>query len=152
MKKGISMLIVLFVMVIIVFIGVNIFLNYNNSSITTAVPIIENIVEEIVEPEVIVKESTSIEGKYNHDEYQQKIDEVAKEYGAVGVSVALVDDGKVIDTFSYGSAIKGQLPMTENTKVRIASISKVFLGLATMISVENETMSLDEDIGTYWGF
>ena len=45
------------------------------------------------------------------------------------MSVALIENGKVIDTFAYGSAIKGELPMTEDTKVRIESISKVFLGI-----------------------
>lgn len=100
-----------------------------------------------LDPEII-----TVEGKYNHDEYQQKIEKIAKDYGSDAVSVALIENGKVIDTFAYGSAIKGELPMTADTKVRIASISKVFLGIATMISVENGTMSLDEDIGTYWGF
>lgn len=146
------MLIILLIMVVIVFVGVELFLEYKNNSISTVSYINENIENENFESNEIAVENTSIEGQYDHEEYQQKIDEVSKKYGTAGVSVALIDDGKVIDTFSYGSAIKGQLKMTENTKVRIASISKVFLGLATMISVENGTMSLDEDIGTYWGF
>lgn len=113
---------------------------------------IDSIDENVEEDKIIVENDMSIEGKYNHDEYQEKIDKVAKEYGAVGVSVALIEDGKVIDTFSYGNAIKGKLKMSEDTKVRAASVSKVLLGIATMISVENGKISLDEDIGTYWGF
>lgn len=152
MKKSLSMIIILLIMLVISFVGVKLFLNYKDSSISTVASINENVENKEVEPEVIIIENTSIEGQYDHNEYQQKIDKVAKKYGAVGVSVALIDDGKVIDTFVYGSAIKGKIPMTEDTKVRIASISKIFLGLATMISVENGTMSLDEDISTYWGF
>jgi len=152
MKKGINICIILLIMFVIAFVSATLFLNDKESSIETIAPIHENVEEEGVEPEAIVMEDTSIEGKYSHDVYQEKIDKVAKEYGAKGVSVALIENGKVIDTFSYGSAIKGELPMTEDTKVRIASISKVFLGIATMISVEEGTMSLDEDIGTYWGF
>ena len=90
--------------------------------------------------------------KYNHNTYQEKIEEIARKYNAVGLSVALVANGKVIDTFLFGDAVKGELVMTEDTKIRIASISKIYIGLATMLSVEDEKMSLDEDIGTYWGF
>ena len=142
--------------------------DFEKASINT---IIENKEEEQkeIEPEIIIVyldediedktdgtyeiiEDDSIKGLYNHEEYQQKINKVAKDYNAVGMSVALIDNGEIIDTFEYGSAIKNELPMTEDTKVRIASISKVFLGIATMISVEENTMSLDEDISKYWGF
>ena len=155
MKKGISLVLVIFIIIlfgVIAGLGVYWFIDYKNSSISTVASTNDTVESNIQEPEVVIIEDKSIEGKYDHDEYQQKIDKVAKDYGAVGVSVALIENGKVIDTFAYGSAIKGELPMTEDTKVRIASISKVFLGIATMISVENGTMDLDEDIGTYWGF
>ena len=114
----------------------------------------ENIVGEgiVKEPEnkVITVELTSAEGMYNYDEFQAQIDKIARKYGAIGVSVAFFDEGKVIDTFTYGDAIRGRQEMTEDTKVRIASISKIFVGLATMFSCEKGTMDLDEDIGTYW--
>lgn len=109
----------------------------------------ENLEEE---EEIIIIEDKRIEGKYEHNLYQEQVEEISKQYGAVGVSVALIEKGKVIDTFTYGSAVKGEKEMTADTKIRIASISKVFVGIATMISVEEGTMTLDEDIGTYWGF
>lgn len=141
------------------------FIDYINSKENTIISIDEVVGDENIETsetttedenmkisETIIVEDNSIEGKYDHNEILQNIIEVSKRYGAIGVSTALIENGKIIDTFSYGSAIKGELSMTEDTKVRIASISKVFVGLATMISVENGTMNLDEDISAYWGF
>ncbi|MBP3256129.1 MAG: beta-lactamase family protein [Clostridia bacterium] len=127
--------------------------NISNNNITKNT-IDENIINEniIEEPEnkVITVELTSAEGMYDHDAYQAQIEKIARKYGATGVSVAFFDEGKVIDTFLYGYAIKGRQEMTDDTKVRIASISKIFVGLATMFSCEKRTMDLDEDIGTYW--
>lgn len=162
MKKGLSIVtaILLLILLFLVEIGIIAFMHYKNRpySVSSVAYKDENektineieYIETKTEPEIIEEET--IEGKYNHDEYKEKIDEIAKKYGTVGLSIALVDNGKVIDTFSYGDAIKGELQMTEDTKIRIASISKVFLGIATMISVENGTMTLDEDIGNHWGF
>lgn len=156
MKNNTSKLVILLLIMLIIISVVTIFVlkKYKEDSITALNNTNENIQEETYEIEVLVEEEEDIgiEGKYDHEEYQIKVEEIAKKYGTVGISVALIDNGKVIDTFAYGSAIKGQLPMTEDTKVRIASISKIFIGLATMLSVEKGTMSLDEDIGTYWGF
>ncbi len=87
-----------------------------------------------------------------HEQFQTEIDAIAKKYGAVGLSVAYVENGRVADTFAYGYAIRNDVPMTADTKIRVASLSKVLVGLATMFSVENGIMSLDESIGTYWGF
>ena len=159
MEKGINLVLLILItlativaMIFAIFLFLDVKAQTNEvispTTFTTSTPVANNEVHK----EVIPVESKSIEGKYSHNEYQKKIDEIAEEFDAVGLSVALVDEGKVIDTFAYGDAIKGNLQMSEDTKVRIASVSKIFVGLATMISVENGTMTLDEDISKYWGF
>lgn len=78
------------------------------------------------------------------------IAQIAEKYHAVSLSVAVIENGEVTDTFAYGWATKGTTPMTPDTKQRIASISKVVLGMETMARLQAGDLSLDEPIGTYW--
>lgn len=96
--------------------------------------------------------SAEIETKGVHNAVQSKIEEVAQKYGASGVEVAIIKNGQVADTFSYGWSTKGVDPMTTDTKIRIASISKVILGMETMRLREKGVVNLDTSIGEYWGF
>ena len=82
---------------------------------------------------------------------QLAVDEAATKYGAICVQVAVIKGGAVTDTFAYGWATRDTDPMTANHKVRIASISKVAVGVAAMILREDGIIDLDESIGTYWG-
>ena len=86
-----------------------------------------------------------------HREIQAKVDAMGAKYGAVGMQVAVIEDGRLTDTYTYGWATKGSAPMTEDHKIRVASITKVGVGLAAMILREDGVVSLDESIGTYWG-
>lgn len=86
-----------------------------------------------------------------HSEIQAKVDAVGSKYGAVGMQVAVIENGHVTDTFTYGWATKGSVPMTPDHKIRVASITKVGVGLAAMILREDGVVNLDESIGTYWG-
>lgn len=87
-----------------------------------------------------------------HEVIQYKIDEIAKKYHAVGVSVSVVQNGEVVDSYSYGWAVKNVNPMTENSKIRVASISKVILGMEAMKLQEKGAVNIDASIGDYWGF
>lgn len=86
-----------------------------------------------------------------HDEIQKQIDAIAAKYGAMGLQAAVVENGEVTDSFSYGWAVKGVTPMTADHKIRSASITKVAVGMAAMILNEDGVIDLDESIGTYWG-
>lgn len=97
-----------------------------------------------------VKEAGSA-SQENHEDIQKKIDAVAAKYGAVGVQVAVVEGGRVADAYAYGWATRGSDKMTPNHKTRIASITKVGVGLAAMALYEDGVVSLDEGIGAYWG-
>ncbi len=79
------------------------------------------------------------------------MDATAAKYGAVGLQVAVIEDGRVTDTYAYGWATKGTDRMTPDHKTRIASITKVGVGLAAMALYEDGVIDLDGSIGTYWG-
>ena len=95
---------------------------------------------------------TRSDAQAHYAEIQAAVDAAAQKYHAVGVQVAVIENGAVTDTFNYGWATKNTDRMTDQHKIRTASISKVVLGMTAMLLREQGTVSLDESIGTYWGF
>ena len=79
------------------------------------------------------------------------VNSVAKKYGAVGVQVAVIRNGTVTDTYEYGYATKGSVPMKSDHKIRVASLSKVIVGMNAMKMQEEGIVSLNANIGSYWG-
>lgn len=87
----------------------------------------------------------------NHETIQGYVDATARKYGAIGLQVAVIEKGRVTDTYTYGWATKGTDPMTADHKERIASISKIVMGMEAMKLQEAGVVDLDESIGRYWG-
>lgn len=87
----------------------------------------------------------------NHESIQEKIDAVASRYGAAGLQTAVIEHGQLTDAYAYGWATKGSDQMTPYHKIRIASLTKVGVGIAAMVLYEDGVIDLDESIGTYWG-
>lgn len=87
----------------------------------------------------------------SHADIQAAVEAAAQKYGAIGVQVAVVEDGVVTDTYAYGWATRNTDPMTADHKMRVASLSKVAVGLTAMALKEEGTVDLDESIGKYWG-
>ena len=100
--------------------------------------------EDSLEP--VVSESLAA-----HEDIQAAVDAAADQYGAIGVQVAVIEDGQLTDTFASGWATQGSDPMTAEHKMRIASISKVVIGMEAMLLREQGVIDLDAPIGTYWG-
>lgn len=86
-----------------------------------------------------------------HETLDKAVSAIAKRRGAVGVQVAVIENGAVTDTYEYGWAVKGSTPMTSRHKLRTASLSKVMVGLSAAILREEGVVDYDTDIGTYWG-
>lgn len=86
-----------------------------------------------------------------HQQIQEAVEAAAQRYGAVGMQVAVIHGGEVMDSFATGWATKRTDPMTVDHKLRVASISKVDVALAAMVLWDQGTIDLDESIGTYWG-
>ena len=87
----------------------------------------------------------------NHQDIQLLIDAAASRYGAIGLQVAVVENGRLTDAYAYGWATRDSVPMTPDHKLRVASLSKVAVGLTAMLLREEGIIGLDDDIGPYWG-
>ena len=84
---------------------------------------------------------------------QQAIERIAGEYGLMGLSVVAVCDGKITGEWYTGLRdYDRNLPVDENTKYRIASISKLVMTTAMMKLCDQKRLDLDADAGDYLGF
>jgi len=71
--------------------------------------------------------------------------------GAVGLSIAIARDGKVILAKGYGMAeLEHQIPATATTMFRIGSVTKQYTAAAIMRLAEQGKLSLDNELGTYF--
>ena len=81
------------------------------------------------------------------------IKEVMDSSNVVGFSVAVVKHHKIIYTHSFGlKDIEKNIPITDNSIFRIASISKSFTATSIMQLVEAGKLSLDDDFSKLVGF
>jgi len=103
----------------------------------------------------------------NHAALQSAVEAAGREYGAIGLQAAVIENGRVTDAFSWGWANRygiveynqaggrtsygygGQ--MTPRHKLRVASLSKVLVGMNAMALSEEGAVELDAGIGRYWG-
>lgn len=86
----------------------------------------------------------------NYDTIQQQIDYIAERNGAVGVQVAVIEDGSISGLFNYGWAKLNKTEMTDDHKIRVASISKILVGIAAMLLYEDGIIDIDKSIAGIW--
>jgi CubicO group peptidase (beta-lactamase class C family) len=68
----------------------------------------------------------------------------------MGVSIAIVDDQKIVWSQGFGYAdVKNNLPATSETVYRIGSISKLFTVMATMQLAEQGKVDIDQPLKKY---
>lgn len=68
-----------------------------------------------------------------------------------GLSLAIVRDGKIILAKGYGMAnLELSVPATEKTIYHLASVTKTFTAMATMMLVQEGKISLEEPISKYF--
>lgn len=78
---------------------------------------------------------------------------ICQEYSAMGVGAAVIKDGKVVYTYSYGYANKAQKKkINADTKFRPASLSKIISTLSTMTLYDAGKLDLDRNVEGYFGF
>lgn len=114
---------------------------------TDGTDVLTDITQETSEPPV-----TEAFAVANHAEIQKSIDDIAKKHGAVGVQVAVIENGTVSDTFSYGWATVNKEEMTSEHKIRAASITKVLIGITAMLLYEDGVIDIDASISEIWGY
>jgi CubicO group peptidase (beta-lactamase class C family) len=84
---------------------------------------------------------------------QQAVEKVRTEFNLMGLSVVAVCDGRIAGEWYAGLRdLDRNLPVNENTKYRIASISKFVMTTAMMKLYDQKKLDLDEDVSTYLGF
>jgi CubicO group peptidase (beta-lactamase class C family) len=76
------------------------------------------------------------------------IQERMKFYGVPGVSIVVIDEGKVAWSAGYGYVEAGGAPITPDTLFQGASISKAMTALGTMRLAERGELALDVDVNT----
>jgi CubicO group peptidase (beta-lactamase class C family) len=73
-----------------------------------------------------------------------------KKRDVAGLSIALVDDQRVVWAEGFGYADKaGNVPASPDTVYRVGSISKLFTATAAMQLAERGTMNIDRPLGDY---
>lgn len=73
-----------------------------------------------------------------------------KQQNIPGIAIGIFNNGQIIKAQGYGFAnLEHQVPVQPNTLFEIASISKMFTGLAVMALVEDGVLDLDTSIRTY---
>ena len=132
------------------------------------VSVIEN--EQVLskEPEMFPEQELLQEPEYvyrstfeqNLEAADKAVDEIAAAYGVTGCSVAAFEKDKIVYTHSYGIArnnsvsengekltyININTPACDDTKYRVASVSKLVTTVLAMQLVDEGKLSLDDDI------
>lgn len=90
----------------------------------------------------------------NYSEVKEKISDYIeqgmKKNGIAGLSIALVDEEKVVWEQGFGYAdVKRKTPAAPKTIYKMASISKLFTGIAIMQLVEEGKIALDSPLTDY---
>lgn len=68
-----------------------------------------------------------------------------------GISIGVIKNGKVIKTTGYGMAnLEQNIPATENSVFKLASVSKQFISTAIMKLKEDGKLKLTDTIGMYF--
>ncbi|MBQ7354139.1 MAG: serine hydrolase, partial [Clostridia bacterium] len=110
-------------------------------SVTTTAPPISSVTTTAVERPLIT-DSPLVEAVLR---------EAAEKYGAVGIQVAVISGGRVGATAEYGWAVKDERLMAQDTKIRVASLTKTLIGMITFRLIEDGKLELDADISEYIG-
>lgn len=103
----------------------------------------ENVLENTLEE--IKKEEERINSL--NEQFNVFLEDVAKENDVVGMSVVVFKDGKILDSFNYGYGdVSNNIKTDDNTKYRIASISKVVTAIGLMRLYDEGLFKLDDKI------
>ena len=71
-------------------------------------------------------------------------------FGLPGVSIAIVDQGRVVKIAGYGLAdVARQTPATPDTVYKIASVSKQFIATAVLLLAQDGALSVDDPVSKH---
>ena len=108
--------------------------------------------ESDAEPEVVIQHPPAITS-LNGTAAQEMLDSIAEKYDCAGVSIALIDNGYVSQTYVYGYAdVRKQIPLNEDTKIRVASLTKVPVAMGAMFAQEDGYLDIDDSLTDILGY
>ena len=104
----------------------------------------------VAEDKTALVESNLIPAIYIEGDNTWTIEERMEHYGVPGVSLAVIHDGKIAWTKTYGIMDKDtQEPVTGQTLFQAGSISKPVASYGALRMVEQGKFGLEEDVNTY---
>lgn len=112
---------------------------------------------DLIEKEITIKhigkyisgDPLNLKGTKEGDDVAQFL----KNYGTMGGSVAVIQNGQVAYHYEYGYAnSEKKVKVAENTKFRIASVTKVFTSMLAMSEVDDGKLDLDKSLTEIMGF
>ena len=112
---------------------------------------------EIFEKEVVVKHvpdnTTGIPISIKGTKESEDIAALLRKYTTMGASLAIIKDGKIAYTYEYGYADKKKnIKVSQDTKFRIASVSKVVTSMLAMTEVDDGKLDLDGNLTDLMGY
>ena len=95
----------------------------------------------------------SVNASSRDERTSKAIQGVLDEFKAVGISAAVVKNGKIVYNESFGyKNLETKEPLTNSDVMRIASISKSFTATSLLQLVDKGVISLDNDVSDLIGF
>ena len=82
----------------------------------------------------------------------QRLTQLMQDYPVMGLSIAVVKEGKVVHTQALGWKEEGKVSLQTSDLFRIASISKSFTATGLLQLVEKGKISLDDEVSSLIGF
>src|SRR5688500_18683 len=77
------------------------------------------------------------------------VQQLMKQFSVPGVSIAIINDFKIVATYAYGTAdVETGAPVTTDTMFQAASISKPVAAMVSLKAVQNGRFALDQDVNT----
>jgi len=95
----------------------------------------------------------SLKGFGQAEKAEANLKQIMESKDVIGLSVAVVKDGDIIYTHSFGwKDVESSSPLTDKNIFRIASISKSFSATSVMQLIEAGKLSLNDDMSDLVGF
>jgi len=85
------------------------------------------------------------------EDVDRALERAAEDFSVTAISVAAVEHGQLSQAGAWGWAVKDKREMTPDTKVRVASLTKVAVGLCAVAMEEDGLLDLDAPLSDYWG-
>ena len=87
------------------------------------------------------------------DNLRIEANKISEKYNSVGIQIAVMKNNSLLYTYEYGfSDRESQIPVTSETKFRVASLAKLVTDSVFMKLCDLGKVSVDADISNYLGF